>query len=107
MVMRSLTQNKKTSLKKGKNMKTKIEYFSITHPIDQFVDIETNSVQKVKSVRVYDNVKDDYYEIDDARIISAYCYFRLNCMDEYLLAEMDEFISGINKDWELTYVNLH
>ena len=89
-------------------MKTKIEYFSTTHPIDQFVDIETNSVQKVKSVRVYDNVKDDYYEIDDARIISAYCYYMLNCMDEYLLDEVEEFISGINKDWELTYyVNVH
>ena len=88
-------------------MKTKIEYFSTTHPIDQFVDIETNSVQKVKSVRVYDYVKDDYFEIDDARIISAYCYFRLNCMDEHLLDEVEELISGINKDWELTDVNVH
>ena len=88
-------------------MKTKIEYFSTSYPIDQFVDIETNSIQKVKSVLVYDNATDDYYEIDDVRIISAYCYFRLNCMDEHLLDEVEELISGINKDWELTDVNVH
>ena len=88
-------------------MKTKIEYFSTKYPIDQFLDIETNSVQKVKSVRVYDNVKDDYYEIDDARIISAYCQFRLNCMDQHPLDEVEELISGINKDWELTDVKVH
>ena len=85
-------------------MKNKLEYYAREHLINQFIAVTSNEVVTVKAIEMYDSELDDYVEMKDPELISAYCYYRLNVFDDYSLDELEEFVSNKNKNWEIESV---
>ena len=85
-------------------MKNKLEYYAREHLVNQFIAVTSNEVVTVKAIEIYDSELDDYVEMKDSELISAYCYYRLNVFDDYSLDELEEFVSNKNKNWEIQNV---
>ena len=85
-------------------MKRLFAHFVETHSINKFIELGENKVVVVEAVRMYDNERDEYEDVKDTEIISAWCYYALNNLDEYLHEELDEFIESKNPHWEIDEV---
>ena len=85
-------------------MKKLLAHFAKTYPINKFIELGENEVVVVEAVRMYDNERGEYEDVKDTEIISAWCYYALNCLDEYVYEELYEFIESKNPHWEIDEV---